>query len=96
MHWILWTAPVGIFALAAPVIARSGWDMLINLAVFIVAVGTLGPLGDRGAVLGVLAATVGLAVEGLFLERVSHRQVMPTLPAARPSRRVPAGGSVSS
>ena len=38
MTWILWTAPVGVFGLAAPVIARTGLAMLQNLAVFIVAV----------------------------------------------------------
>ncbi len=36
--WILWTAPVGIFALAAPVTARLGWDLVQNLAVFVVCV----------------------------------------------------------
>lgn len=43
VHWILWTAPVGVFALAAPVTARTGLDMLRNLAVFVgaVAVGLL-------------------------------------------------------
>ena len=38
MTWILWTAPVGVFGLAAPVIAQTGLAMLQNLAVFIVAV----------------------------------------------------------
>ncbi|MCY3928373.1 MAG: dicarboxylate/amino acid:cation symporter [Acidobacteria bacterium] len=38
MSWILWTAPVGVFGLAAPVIAKTGTAMLQNLAVFIVAV----------------------------------------------------------
>lgn len=38
VHWILWTAPVGVFALAAPVVASSGWAMLQSLAVFILAV----------------------------------------------------------
>ena len=38
MTWVLWTAPVGVFGLAAPVIARTGMAMLQNLAVFIVAV----------------------------------------------------------
>ncbi len=33
--WILWTAPVGVFALAAAVTARSGWSMLQNLAIFV-------------------------------------------------------------
>ena len=38
MTWILWTAPVGVFALAAPVVAQTGWSMLQNLAIFIFAV----------------------------------------------------------
>ena len=38
MTWVLWTAPVGVFGLAAPVTARTGMAMLQNLAVFIVAV----------------------------------------------------------
>lgn len=40
VRWVLWTAPVGIFALAAPVVARSGWEMLGTLAVFVVGVVT--------------------------------------------------------
>jgi Na+/H+-dicarboxylate symporter len=36
--WILLTAPIGIFGLAAPVAARLGWDLLQSLAVFIVSV----------------------------------------------------------
>ncbi len=38
VHWILWTAPVGVFALAAPVTAQSGWAMLQSLSVFVLAV----------------------------------------------------------
>lgn len=38
VQWILWTAPLGVFALAAPVTARSGWAMLQSLMVFILAV----------------------------------------------------------
>jgi len=38
VHWILWLAPVGVFALAAPVTARAGWAMLQSLAAFILAV----------------------------------------------------------
>jgi len=38
VHWVLWVAPVGVFALAAPVFARSGWAMLQSLVVFILAV----------------------------------------------------------
>lgn len=37
--WILYTAPVGVFGLVAPVTARLGWDLLQSLAVFIVCVG---------------------------------------------------------
>jgi Na+/H+-dicarboxylate symporter len=35
IHWILWTAPVGVFALAAPVVARMGFGLLAGLAVFV-------------------------------------------------------------
>lgn len=38
VYWILWTAPVGIFGLAAPVTAQMGWGLLGSLAVFIVSV----------------------------------------------------------
>jgi len=38
VHWILWTAPVGVFALAAPVAAESGLDLLRSLGIFIMAV----------------------------------------------------------
>ncbi len=38
VHWILWTAPVGVFALAAPMTAASGWELLKSLAVFVIAV----------------------------------------------------------
>lgn len=38
VNWILWTAPVGVFGLSAPVTAESGWAMLQNLAVFVVTV----------------------------------------------------------
>jgi Na+/H+-dicarboxylate symporter len=35
VYWILWIAPIGVFALAAGVAARSGWSMLQNLAIFV-------------------------------------------------------------
>ncbi len=38
VYWVLWTAPIGVFALAAPLSARSGWAMLQSLLVFILAV----------------------------------------------------------
>lgn len=36
--WILWTAPIGIFGLAAPVTAQLGWGLIQSLAVFVIAV----------------------------------------------------------
>jgi len=38
IHWILWTAPLGVFGLAAPVMARMGMDLLVSLAVFVATV----------------------------------------------------------
>ncbi len=38
VNWILWVAPLGVFSLAAPVTARSGWAMLQSLAAFVLAV----------------------------------------------------------
>ena len=38
VHWILWTAPLGVFALAAPLTANTGWAMLESLAVFVITV----------------------------------------------------------
>ena len=35
IHWILWTAPAGVFGLAAPVFARMGLDLLTGLALFV-------------------------------------------------------------
>ncbi|MDH5618522.1 MAG: dicarboxylate/amino acid:cation symporter [Gammaproteobacteria bacterium] len=36
--WILYTAPVGVFGLVAPVTARLGWDLLVSLGMFIICV----------------------------------------------------------
>jgi Na+/H+-dicarboxylate symporter len=36
--WILYTAPVGVFGLTAPVTAQLGWDLVQSLAIFIVCV----------------------------------------------------------
>jgi len=38
VNWILWVAPIGVFALAAPVTARAGWAMLQSLMAFVLAV----------------------------------------------------------
>ncbi len=36
--WILYTAPIGVFGLAAPVTAKLGWDLILGLGVFIASV----------------------------------------------------------
>ncbi len=36
--WILYTAPIGVFGLAAPVTAQLGWGLVESLAIFIVCV----------------------------------------------------------
>ena len=36
--WILYTAPIGVFGLAAPVTAMLGWDLVLSLGVFIASV----------------------------------------------------------
>ena len=38
IHWILWTAPLGVFGLAAPVVAQMGLGLLAGLAVFVATV----------------------------------------------------------
>ncbi len=66
MTWILWTAPVGVFGLAAPVIAQTGMAMLQNLAVFIVAV-VVGFFILKGLVLLPLVRFVGGMAPGRFI-----------------------------
>ncbi len=36
--WILWTAPIGVFGLAAPITAQLGWGLIQSLAVFVITV----------------------------------------------------------
>ena len=63
------------------------WGAALRVATVLgVAVAGVGPLGHAGATLGVLAVVAGLTVEGVFLERVSQRQVMSRLPESRPIR----------
>jgi Na+/H+-dicarboxylate symporter len=38
VHWILWVAPIGVFALAAPVTARAGLAIIQSLFAFVLAV----------------------------------------------------------
>ncbi len=57
----------------------------------VVALLTVGPLGHLGAALGVALHALGLLVEGVYLERRSHRRVLPALTPASAS----SGGSPS-
>ena len=66
MTWILWTAPVGVFGLAAPVIAQTGVAMLQNLAVFIAAV-VVGLFILKGLVLLPLVRILGGVRPGRFI-----------------------------
>ena len=66
MTWILWTAPVGVFGLAAPVVAQTGMAMLQNLAVYIVAV-VVGLFLLKGLVLLPLVWAFGGVAPGRFI-----------------------------
>ena len=67
VHWILWTAPVGVFALAAPVAARAGLSILQSLAVFVGAV-TVGLLIFVTVSLIPLARVLGRVPLRVFLQ----------------------------
>jgi hypothetical protein len=75
-----------------------GWGAALRVAIVLaVALVALAPLSHAGAVLGVLSAAAGLAVGGLFLERVARRQVMPMLAAAKVGKQeLPVGEGVTS
>jgi Na+/H+-dicarboxylate symporter len=66
VHWVLWTAPVGVFALAAPVVAEAGFDVLRSLGVFVVAV-IAGLLAFSALVYMPLVRFVGRMGAGEFL-----------------------------
>ena len=66
MHWVLWTAPVGVFGLAAPVTARTGLAMLQNLGVFILAV-VVGLFLMKGLILLPLVRILGGMSPGRFI-----------------------------
>ena len=38
VHWVLLLAPIGIFALVAPIVTQFGWNLVIAMAWFIIAV----------------------------------------------------------
>ncbi|HSM05332.1 MAG TPA: dicarboxylate/amino acid:cation symporter [Longimicrobiales bacterium] len=66
VHWILWTAPVGIFGLAAPAAARLGLDLLGSLAA-LVGVVIVGLFVFMTLVYLPLVATLGRTPPGRFI-----------------------------
>ena len=66
MNWVLWTAPVGVFGLAAPVTARTGMAMLQNLGVFILSV-VVGLFIMKALVLLPLVRFLGRMPPGRFI-----------------------------
>ncbi len=75
VHWVLWAAPAGVFALAAPVFARSGWAMLQSLIVFILAV-LVGLLMFVAAVYVPAAAALGGRRPARFLKACLGSQLI--------------------
>lgn len=67
VYWILWTAPLGIFGLAAPAAARLGIDLLISLAALIIVV-ALGLFVFMAAVYLPLVATFGRTPPSVFIK----------------------------
>lgn len=71
----------GLFIRAnQPGVVGSGAVLRVGF-IAAVAVLSVGPLGGLGATLGVGLAVLGLMVEGLFLERLSHSRALPALGA---------------
>jgi Na+/H+-dicarboxylate symporter len=66
VHWVLWTAPVGVFGLAAPTAATAGFDLLRSLAVFVLAV-MVGLLLFTGLVYMPLVCAIGRVRARTFL-----------------------------
>lgn len=69
VHWILWTAPLGIFGLAAPAAARLGLGLLQSLLVLIVVV-VVTLFVFMAVVYLPLVATVGRTSPGTFIRGV--------------------------
>ena len=87
VHWVLWLAPIGVFALAAPVTAKLGWEILRSLGVFVGAV-ILGLLVFVGAVYLPVVASRGrvatflracLAPQAIALSTASSAAALPAM-----------------
>jgi Na+/H+-dicarboxylate symporter len=67
VHWVLWTAPVGIFGLSAPATASAGPALLKSMGIFIVVV-ALGTFVFMGLVYLPLVAVVGRMSPAKFIK----------------------------
>ncbi|UCC71371.1 MAG: dicarboxylate/amino acid:cation symporter [Gemmatimonadota bacterium] len=83
-HWILWIAPVGVFALAAPVTARAGWAMLQSLIAFVVAV-LVALLAFIALVYAPAVRFLGRRLVGKFLKGCMSSQVIAAATVSSPA-----------
>ncbi len=84
VHWVLWVAPVGVFALAAPVAARSGWALLQSLFVFVGAV-FAGLIVFTGAVYLPAASVLGGRRPARFLKACLGSQLIALTTTSQPA-----------
>ncbi|MGH7672914.1 MAG: dicarboxylate/amino acid:cation symporter [Gemmatimonadales bacterium] len=75
VHWVLLLAPIGIFALVAPIVAQFGWSLVHAMGWFIVAV-ILGLLIFIGAVYIPAVAVMGRMEPGRFLRAAFPSMMM--------------------
>ncbi len=84
VHWILWIAPLGVFALAAPVTARAGWAMLQSLLTFVLAV-LVGLVGFIALVYLPAVRFLGGMSVGRFLRACISPQVIAAATTSSPA-----------
>ena len=84
VHWILWVAPIGVFALAAPVTARAGWAMLQSLLAFVAAV-LVGLLGFVAVVYVPAVKFLGRMPASKFLKGCISPQVIAAAATSSPA-----------
>jgi Na+/H+-dicarboxylate symporter len=75
VHWVLLLAPVGIFALVAPIVALYGWDLVRAMGWFIAAV-ILGLMIFIGAVYIPAVAVMGRLEPGRFMRAAFPSMLM--------------------
>ena len=75
IHWVLWFAPIGIFALVASMIALSGWSLFRAMLSFIAAV-LIGVLLFLAAVYLPIVAVVGRRAPLQFLRAAYPSMLM--------------------